>query len=96
VDPVTAAILDAATVPTDYGRLGFGMDVTGFDGGAGHIWMSLEQSLRLVQPMENPAIYYAAQTTFIVAVVGDPNAPHAASDAAYDGTGLHVLVLPLP
>jgi hypothetical protein len=96
VDPVTAAILDAATVPTDYGRLGFGVDVTGFDGGAGHIWMSLEQSLRLVQPMQDPAPYYAAQTTFIVAVVGDPNAPHAASDAAYDGTGLHILVLPLP
>ena len=96
VDPMTATVLDAGTAPTGYGQLGFGVDVRGFDGGAGHLWMSLEQSLQLVDPMKDPAKYYAAQTTFIVAVVGDPNAPHAASDAAYDGTGLHVLVLPLP
>jgi hypothetical protein len=95
--PADASYLNVGTDPTSYGTLGFGVDVTGADGGPGHLWMSLEQSLELVDPMMNPAVYYAKQTTYVVAVVGDPNAAHAfAPDAAFDGTGLHILVLPLP
>lgn len=96
VAPLAATYLDAGTDPHDYGRLGFGVDIAGADGGAGHLWMSLEQSLALQSPTKDPALYYAQQTTFLVAVVGDPGAARAfAPDAAFDGTGLHVLVLPL-
>jgi hypothetical protein len=58
--------------------------------------MSLAQSLSLVAPTEDPRAFYAQRTPFVVAVLGDPAAPPwPGSDAgAYDGTGLHVLVLP--
>lgn len=90
------AYLDAGTDPSNYGTLGFGVDVVGTDGGPGHLWMSLEQSLELIDPMMNPAVYYIAQDTYIVAVIGDPNGAHPfAPDASFDGTGLHILVIPL-
>jgi hypothetical protein len=94
--PASAAYLNVGTNPTSYGTLGFGVDVVGADGGPGHLWMSLEQSLELFDPMMNPAIYYAQVDTYVVAVVGDPNSAHAFTpDASFDGTGLHVLVFPL-
>jgi hypothetical protein len=94
--PMTAAYLNVGTNPTSYGTLGFGVDVVGVDGGPGHLWMSLEQSLELVDPMMNPAVYYSQIDTYVVAVVGDPNGAHAfAPDASFDGTGLHIMVLPL-
>lgn len=96
VAPSSATAVDAGTTPSNYGSLGFGVDLAGSDGGPAHLWMSLEQSLRLVAPMEDPSKYYTQTTTYVVAVVGDPSAPHATPDAAYDGTGLHLLVLPLP
>ncbi len=97
LDPQAAKYLDTGTDASAYGTLGFGVDIAGQDGGAGHLWMSLEQALELQDPTMNPAVYYANQTTFVVAVIGDPAAPHAfGAPTGYDGTGLHVLVLPLP
>jgi hypothetical protein len=86
---------------SDYGLLGFSVDVPGLDaGGAAHLWMSLAEAQQLVSPTQDPAAYFGAAVTYVVAVVGDPSAPHAfvAGDGtdggAYDGTGLHLLVLP--
>jgi hypothetical protein len=79
-----------------YGQLGFGVDVQGAAaGGAGHLWMSLAQAQQLVSPAQDPSVYYAGGP-YVVAVLGDPNAPHAfgSGDGGYDGKGLHVLVLP--
>jgi hypothetical protein len=80
----------------EYGEVGFGVDVPGADaGGAGHLWMSLAEAQQLVSPAQDPSVYYAGGP-YVVAVVGDPDAPHAFSggDGGYDGKGLHVLVLP--
>jgi hypothetical protein len=94
--PMSAAYLNVGTNPTNYGSLGFGVDVVGVDGGPGHLWMSLEDSLELVDPTMNPAVYYTVPDTYVVAVVGDPNATHAFTpDASFDGTGLHILVFQL-
>ena len=78
-----------------YGTLGFAVDVPGLDGGAGHLWMSLAQSQQLVDPTQDPSMFFGAPRPYVVAVLGDPNAPHAfnSSGGAYDGKGLHVLVL---
>jgi hypothetical protein len=79
-----------------FGQIGFGIDVLGADAGsAGHLWMSLAQAQELVDPAQDPTVYYAGGH-YVVAVVGDPAAPHAfaGGDGGYDGRGLHVLVLP--
>jgi hypothetical protein len=79
-----------------FGQVGFAVVVQGVDGGsAGDLWMSLAQSQELVDPAQDPTVYYAGGR-FVVAVVGDPFAPHAfmGGDGGYDGTGLHLLVLP--
>jgi len=53
-------------------------------------------ALSLVAPTADPRAYYGQRAAFVVAVAGDPSAPpFPGSDAgAYDGTGLHILVLP--
>jgi hypothetical protein len=83
-----------------YGQLGFAVDVAGYDGGAGHLWMSLADSQQLVDPTEDPTQFFGQPRTYLVAVLGDPNAPHAfapvTGDAGYDGRGLHVLVIAAP
>ncbi len=81
------------------GELGFAVSVTGLDAGSpGQLWMSLTEALELVDPSQDPTTYYAGGP-FVVAVLGEPGAPHAfAADTdggGYDGTGLHVLVLPV-
>jgi hypothetical protein len=79
-----------------FAQVGFGVDVQGVDAGsAGHLWMSLAQAQELVDPAQDPTIYYAGGR-YVVAVLGDPDAPHAFADGdgGYDGTGLHLLVLP--
>jgi hypothetical protein len=58
--------------------------------------MSLEQSLELIDPMQDPSKYYTQPTSYVIAVLGDPNGSRPAADAAYDGIGLHLLVLPQP
>ncbi len=79
-----------------FGQLGFAVDVAG-DGGA-HLWMSLAQSLDLVDPTQDPTQYFAQPTSYLVTVIGDPAGapPGTTGDASYDGTGLHLLVVPLP
>jgi hypothetical protein len=83
-----------------YGQLGFAVDVAGNDGGAGHLWMSLADSQQLVDPTVDPTQFFGQPRTYLVAVLGDPNAPHAfapvTGDAGYDGRGLHVLVVAAP
>jgi hypothetical protein len=79
-----------------YGQLGFAVDVAGAGAGsAGHLWMSLAQAQQLISPAQDPSVYYAGGP-YVVAVLGDPGAPHAfaGGDGGYDGKGLHVLVLP--
>ena len=79
-----------------FGTLGFAVDAPGTDAGPGHLWMSLAQTLELVNPAVDPAAYYAGGP-YLVAVMGDPNAPYAFAaneDGGYSGIGLHVLVLP--
>jgi hypothetical protein len=82
-----------------YGELGFAVDVPGFDGGAGHLWMSLADSQQLVDPTQDPTQFFGQARPYLLAVLGDPNAPHAfasGGDAGYDGKGLHVLVVAAP
>jgi hypothetical protein len=79
-----------------YGQVGFGVAVQDADtGSAGQVWMSLAQAQELVDPAQDPTVYYA-QGQVVVAVLGDPSAPHAFADGdgGYDGKGLHLLVLP--
>lgn len=77
-----------------YGALGFAVDVPGLEGGAGHTWMSLVQAQQLVDPTADPSVFFGQPRTYVVAVLGDPNAPHAfTSGGVYDGKGLHVLVV---
>jgi hypothetical protein len=75
-----------------YGNLGFSVDVPGDDSGAGHVWMSLAQAQQLVDPAQDPAAYYGLPRPYVLAVLGDPVAPHALT-AGYDGHGLHLLVV---
>jgi hypothetical protein len=73
-----------------FGQLGFAVDVGAQASTAGHLWMSLAQAQQLVSPAENPAAYYGAGGTYVVAVLGDPGAPHAFAmdaDGGYDGEG---------
>jgi hypothetical protein len=80
-----------------YGQLGFSYAVALGDGGLAQ-WMSLAQSQQLVDPTEDPSIFFGEPRPYVVAIVGDPYAPGFASpgDAGFDGTGLHILVLPTP
>ena len=83
-----------------FGQLGFAVNVASIDGGAGHVWMSLADSQQLVDPTVDPTQFFGQPRTYLVAVLGDPNAPHAfapvTGDAGYDGKGLHVLVVAAP
>jgi hypothetical protein len=94
--PPTAVPLPAGLAA--FGQLGFAVDVGGTGAsGAAHLWMSLAQAQQLVNPAQDPSAYYGGVGTYVVAVVGDPNAPHAFAtdtDGGYDGKGLHLLLLP--
>jgi hypothetical protein len=98
---ITPVQLPSGDAATGFGALGFAIDTpgsAGADGGAIHLFLTLEQSLELYQgPMVDPATFYAQQDSFLVAVLGDPNGPLPfQSGSNYDGTGLHLMVLPLP
>jgi hypothetical protein len=80
-----------------YGQVGFAVSVPTGDGGSLSAWMSLAQSQQLVDPTQDPTVFFGAPRTYVVAILGDPlGVPAFAADASYDGTGLHVLVLPTP
>jgi hypothetical protein len=68
-------------------------------GSAGFEWMSLAQAQQLVDPTEDPTVFFGQPRTYLVAILGDPDAVHAfaqSEDGGYDGTGLHILVLAAP
>jgi hypothetical protein len=96
IEPAAPSQVATGIPLASYGQLGFAVAVAG-DGGA-HLWMSLAQSLDLVDPTQDPSQYFAQPTSYLVTVIGDPAGapPGGNPDAAYDGTGLHLLVLPLP
>jgi hypothetical protein len=80
-----------------FGTLGFGVDIPGLDGGAGHVWMSLAEAQQLVDPTQDPTKFFGQPSTYLVAILGDPRAPHAfGNDGVYDGKGLHLLVVTAP
>jgi hypothetical protein len=77
-----------------FGAMGFGVNVPADDSGAGQLWMSLAQAQELVDPTQDPTMFFGHRQTYLVAVLGDPLAPHAfAAEGGYDGTGLHLLVV---
>jgi hypothetical protein len=83
-----------------YGQLGFAVDVPGYDGGAGHLWMSLAEAQQLVDPTQDPTQFFGQARPYLLAVLGDPSQTHAfgptVDDAGYSGAGLHVLVVAAP
>ena len=79
-----------------FGTLGFSVDVVGANGGIGHVWMSLAQAQQLVDPTQDPTLFFGHPQTYLVAVLGDPQATHFGSSGTYDGTGLHLLVVTAP
>jgi len=97
VEPGAPAALDIGTDLAAFGQLGFGVDEVGADAaGSPLLWTSLAQAQSLVEPTADPRVYFGARATYVALVVGDPAAPSPFSttgDAAYDGRGLHVLVL---
>jgi len=99
VEPNAApATLTLGTSLGVYGSLGFAVDAPGVVDGMGHEWMSLIQAQQLVDPTQDPTLFFGQPRTYLVAVVGDPASTHAfaSGDAAYDGTGLHLLVIAAP
>ena len=95
--PSSPAILSLGTDLAAFGTLGFGVDgPPGDAAAASHLWMSLAQAQSLVDPAADPRVYFGTGSTYLAAVIGDPNAPapFQTSGPAYDGRGLHVLVLP--
>jgi hypothetical protein len=99
VEPNAApATLFFGTSLPAFGSMGFGVDAPGVANGGGHEWMSLVQAQQLVDPTQDPTIFFGQPRTYLVAVLGDPGSTHAFSsgEAAYDGTGLHLLVIAAP
>jgi hypothetical protein len=95
--PRTPALLPVGTGLAAFGTLGFGVDGPALDAAApSHLWMSLAQAQSLVDPTADPRVYFGAEATYLAAIIGDPSAPapFQTTGAAYDGRGLHVLVLP--
>jgi hypothetical protein len=81
-----------------YDGLGFQLQLPNGDGGSGLPFLSLLQAMQLADPIADPAAYYGASGTYVVALVGDPAAPppfaSSADGGVYDGTGLHFVVVP--
>ncbi len=101
LEPVLPTSIVLPSALSAFGELGFAVGSTSSDpdaSSAGRLWMSLAQAQELVNPAQDPNVYYGAGGTYVVAVLGDPNAPHAFASGldggGYDGKGLHVLLLP--
>ena len=95
VEPSPPAQVTYDTTETQFAAQGFSVAGSLPDGGTATLFMSLAQSLSLQAPTQDPGTYFTQRSPFVVAVIGDPGAPSPGSDAGiYDGTGLHLLVLP--
>jgi hypothetical protein len=88
--------VDVSPDLSTYGTLGFAIDIPVADASPTHFWMSLAQSQQIVAPTEEPRTFFGQPRPYLVAVVGDPSAPSTWTGGAYDGTGLHLLVLTTP
>jgi hypothetical protein len=96
VVPTFPTLLTIGTDLAAFGTLGFEVDGVARDGAAPlNFWMSLAQAQSLVDPAADPRLYFGANSTYLVAVIGDPTAPSPflVDGGTYDGRGLHVLVL---
>jgi hypothetical protein len=96
IEPTMPASLNVGTDLAAFGQLGFGVDSVGVDAAtSAHFWTSLAQAQSILDPTVDPRVYFGTRATYVVAIVGDPSAPSPSStgDAAYDGRGLHILVL---
>lgn len=94
VEPPVAAVVSLGAGLAVFGELGFSVDAPGVTGG--REWMSLAQAQQLVDPTQDPTVFFGQPRTYVVAVLGDPTAPPAFGDGGFDGTGLHLLVLATP
>jgi hypothetical protein len=96
IEPPTPTSLEIGTDLAAFGQLGFGVDGVELDAATSpHFWTSLAQAQSLVDPTADPRVYFGTNATYVAVVLGDPSAPSpfSAGDAAYDGRGLHVLIL---
>jgi hypothetical protein len=96
IEPPTPTSLEIGTDLAAFGQLGFGVDGVDLDAATSpHFWTSLAQAQSLVDPTADPRVYFGTNATYVAVVLGDPSAPSpfSAGDAAYDGRGLHVLIL---
>jgi hypothetical protein len=96
IEPTVPVAVGMSTDLAAFGQLGFGIDTVLPDAATSpHFWTSLVQAQSLIDPTVDPRVYFGVHATYVVAVLGDPSAPSpfSAGDAAYDGRGLHVLVL---
>lgn len=95
-----AQVLDLGTDLAAFGTLGFSVQLPGAgDSGTDREWMSLAQVQQLVDPAENPLVFYGQPGTYLIAILGAPDATlpfDASGNGGYDGTGLHLLVLASP
>jgi hypothetical protein len=97
VEPTTGPVtLGLGTSLQVFGSEGFSVDAPGL--ADGHEWMSLVEAQQLVDPTQDPMVFFGQPRTYLVAVMGDPGSTHAfaSGDASYDGTGLHLLVVATP
>lgn len=83
----------------DFGAPGFQVNLAGIaqDGGAWSqsLLVSLAQSQQLFAPTVPPETYCGQNTSYRVFVMGDPFAASPGNPMTpYDGTGLHILVVP--
>jgi hypothetical protein len=94
LEPASPTLLPLGSGDTIFGELGIAIAIPGVDAGAGgKLWMSLAQAQQIVRPALAPSAYYGMNGTYVVTVLGDPTIGWN-TNGRYNGTGLHVLVLP--
>ena len=97
LDALEPAYPVALTLPpglASYGTVGFAVDAPGADGGGLHLWTSLAEAQRLVDPTQDPTQFFGGSQTYVVAVVGDPASADTTVGGASAGEALHLLVVP--
>jgi hypothetical protein len=81
---------------SSYASVGVRLDLPGAEAGTRSFFLTLAQAQQLVDPTMDPRVYYGGQGTYVIAIVGDPNAPAPFATGpeagTYDGTGLHFVI----